>query len=80
MENKLKAKFKFGQKVFTIKNGFLESVTIHAIYVSHYDEVKYSGYKLNQDGTFYKDNTYYENELYSTKKALLKKLENEETE
>lgn len=79
MNEATKAKYKFGQKVFTIKNGFLESFTIKGIFLDRWGEsVKYTDSKLSDSGTL--GDTYFEYELFPTKKALLKDLESEETD
>ncbi len=75
------SKFKLGQKVWTIRNGYVEHGTIGCLLRNKHDEVLVSfGYIDFNDGKYYydSDEMISAEDVYVSKKALLKHLENQE--
>lgn len=77
----VKAKYKIGQKLYHINDGYVSCQTVQAILVRG-EEVLYSfdsdiPFKYDPDASYYKlmsSSTYNEESLYPTKDALIKSI------
>ena len=83
MTKTIKAKFKFGQMVWYIANGYVTNATVKAVFVDKWDGIQYSVLPADYEAgkhTIEDDNAISEASLYPSKKALIKSIENQEPE
>lgn len=76
-----KAKFRIGQMVWYIANGYVSNTTIRAVFQDKWDSIAYGLRQADYTSpnhVIHEDNVKYEHELYPSKEALIKSIKEQE--
>lgn len=81
--SKLKQKYKVGQNIWYIANGYVTNDTIKAVFVDRYDDILYSVDLVQYQGGEYRIDMNLiisECDVFPTKEALIKSIKEQEEE